>query len=57
MHVLVHFTECDIASINLAGDAKFERNVPILDPRYRKHGENGTLRLIRTACKAFAFGG
>ena len=57
MHVLVHFAKSDIASIKLAENAKFEGIVSILEPRYRKHVESGTLRLIRTAFKAFAFGG
>ena len=51
MHVVVHFAECDVAAIKLAEGAKFEGNVPILDPRYRKHGESDTLRLTEQHVK------
>ena len=57
MHVLVHFAECDNFSIMEGESAHFDGQIPVHDVRYRKKSESGTLRLIRTACKAFAFGG
>ena len=57
MHVLLHFAELDNFSIMEAEGAHFNGQIPIHDVRYSKKTESGTLRLIRTACKAFAFGG
>ena len=34
--------------------AHFEDNVPILNKAFEKSGQPGTVRLIHTACKAFA---
>ena len=57
LHVLVHFAESDNYSILEAESAHFNGQIPIHDVRYTKKSESGTLRLIRTTCKAFAFGG
>ena len=57
MHVLVHFAESDNYSIMEVESAHFNGQIPIHDVRYTKKSESGTLRLIRTTCKAFAFGG
>ena len=57
MHVLVHFTKSDNATINIAEQAHFDGKVLIYDRSFQKKGESGVVRLIRTACKAFAFGG
>ena len=52
MHVLVYFAECKNALIKIP-----EGNIPIHDPKFNQSNEYGTLRPIRTVCKAFAFGG
>ena len=57
MHVLVHFAESDNFSIMEAEGAHFNGEISIHDARYSKKTESGTRKLIRTACKAFAFGG
>ena len=57
MHGLVHFAESDNATINTAGQAHFDNKVSTYDSTFQKKGESGVVRLIRTACKAIAFGG
>ena len=42
---------------NIAEQAHFHDKVPIYDSTFQEKGENRVVRLIRTACKAFAFGG
>lgn len=59
LHGLVHIAEgsntalVELESLNFGGADK----VPIKDAKFRKASESGICRMIRTACKVFAYGG
>ncbi len=57
MHVLVHIAESDNISIDLAEKSHYNNEVPIQNASFKKSSESGTVRTIRTACKALSFGG
>ena len=57
LHVLVHTAEVATSCLLEAERGLFEGCAPIYDATFRKANEPGTLRLVRTVCKAFSCGG
>lgn len=57
LHVLVHAAETATVCLFEAEEGLFENVIPIYDVSFGKAREPGTLRLIRTVCKAFSCGG
>ena len=57
LHVLVHIAEAASSCLIEAEKVFFYTNIPIYDSSFRKSGESGCLRLIRTTSKAFSCGG
>ena len=57
LHVLVHIAEAASSALLQSENASFEDNAPILDSSFKKSGESGSVRLIRTGSKAFSCGG
>lgn len=55
MHSLVHFA--DAAALLEFENGYFNKDIPISDKTFRKDNEPGTLRLIRTASKAYGYPG
>ena len=56
LHSLVHFAEAAPKALIQTENASFDEKAPILDKRFLKSSESGTLRLVRTASKALARG-
>ncbi|WAQ97078.1 hypothetical protein MAR_029768 [Mya arenaria] len=56
LHSLIHFAETSNKTLIQVENGFFDINAPILDPSFRKQSESGTLRLVRTSCKALARG-
>lgn len=56
LHVLVHIAEAASSCLIEAEKLFFYTNIPIYDSSFRKSGESGCLRLIRTTSKAFSCG-
>lgn len=56
LHSLVHFAEAASRALIHTENASFDEKAPILDKRFLKSSESGTLRLVRTASKALARG-
>jgi len=55
LHTLVHMADTAQKSLVETEKLHFEEgNTPILNKMFEKHGQPGTIRLILTACKAFA---
>ena len=53
LHALVHMAEiCSSVLVELENDL-FD-DAPILDKSFKKNSEPGSVRLVRTCCKAFA---
>ncbi|XP_053405011.1 uncharacterized protein LOC128558821 [Mercenaria mercenaria] len=57
LHSLVHFAEVSNRAVLEVQKGFFEDLPPIYDKKFLKSSESGTLRLVRTACKALARGG
>ena len=57
LHTLVHMADASQKSIYETEKAHFNGNVPIDNPSFSKQGQAGTVRLVFTACKAFAIRG
>lgn len=57
LHSLVHIAEVSNKSLIEVEHTNFNGDVPILNKIFHKNSESGTLRLIRTACKAFSYNG
>ena len=57
LHVLVHLAEAASTALLEYEKHVFEGSSPILDKSFCRATEPGAVRLIRTACKAFAAGG
>lgn len=56
LHSLVHFAETTSKALLEVENGYFDTNTPIFDKSFRKTCESGTLRLVRTASKAFSRG-
>lgn len=56
LHSLVHFAETCSKTLNEFEKQHFDNKAPMHQGSYKKDGESGTLRLIRTASKAFSRG-
>ena len=54
LHALVHIADASQKSIYETEKAHFDGNVSVGNPSFYKKGQAGTVRLIFTACKAFA---
>ncbi|XP_033731138.1 uncharacterized protein LOC117320739 [Pecten maximus] len=57
LHSLVHIAEVANQSILEVEKTNFNEDVPIFNKKFQKSLESGTLRLIRTCCKAFSYNG
>ena len=57
LHGLVHMAETAGKSLLEAEKGLFGGSIPSAAPQMRSPSESGTVRLVRTACKAFARGG
>lgn len=56
LHSLVHIAETSKAALKEAEGLMFDGSVPNPDPNFYANNEPGTVRLVRTAAKAFAPG-
>ncbi|WAQ95042.1 SPIN3-like protein [Mya arenaria] len=56
LHTLVHMAETASKAL-IEYEVDTGREAPILDPTFKNSAEPGTVRLVRTACKAFSKGG
>ena len=56
LHALVHIAETASNCLKVV-EAAFFDDPPIFDPTFRKTGESGATRLVRTVSKGFACGG
>lgn len=54
LHKLVHMADVSQQSLYNVEKSHFDGNIPIENPLFQKCGQSGTVRLILTACKAFA---
>ena len=55
LHTLVHMADVSQKAILETEKAHFYGNIPIDNPSFAKQGQTGTVRLIFTACKTFAW--
>ena len=54
LHTLVHMADVSSKSLLEVEKGHFNEQVPIHNPSFKKAGQSGTVRLVLTACKAFA---
>lgn len=54
LHSLVHIADIANKSIIEVEKTNFNEDIPIMNKEFQKNSESGTLRLIRTCCKAFS---
>ena len=57
LHSLVHFAEVTDKALKEVETSHFNGKTPAFSTTFSKKSESGVTRLIRTACKSFAFGG
>ena len=57
LHALVHIASSASTALKHTEDGIFENSVPTFDHSFKKLGESGTVRLLRTVSKAFSCGG